>query len=55
MNKYLKEFIDQIIREVSEYSLHHLDDDDTELEIIGDVNEWHALLEYIEKVEKEGK
>jgi hypothetical protein len=52
MTKDLKELINHIKREVDEFYQDHLDDDDTELEIIGDLREWTALVEYIEEAER---
>lgn len=49
MTKDLKELINHIKRELGEFYQDHLDDDDTEVEIIADLREWTALVEYIEK------
>lgn len=52
MNKDLKELINHIKREVDEFYQDHYDDDDTEVEIIGDLRDWTALVEYIEEAER---
>lgn len=53
MTKDLKELINYIKREVDEFYQDHLDDDDTELEIIADLRDWTALVEYIDGKEEE--